>query len=902
MLRDGAWFEKHMMTKLLRCCSWSEAGPELVRIACTESEHWLVREGALYALAELGSQEYGAVIHGILLDPDTPLCVRRVAVATLARLGYRPAVKDLWSLTVDKDDRMKIFANRALLELGVTGDIDFLLNALENESPVIREEVCGALALAPGNDVSNRLSAMEAGDTNASVRSAAFEALLYRNLKALKSEEGKLSLLKASLDTANRQTASWIVRRILAECGEEGLAFVRELASQNHPFNELAAMILVFAGKSSQKPEFENSEYESNEADEKHGEYTHTTFADYAVAKAKAWGLPVEGNLGDGVSGWGMAWQRLHEGAAQEDESFLSVSGEIVRQREHAYNPTTNKGFNVVGIQFGTARDRALSIWNDSLLGAYSTGDLYSEEVGASGKIGGAWQLLGRISHLLQDMTAPLHGLAIQHVYPSCKFENAWKTSGQKLITLLDPTLSDSIGILYSESELPEEALTGLDDFSRTRLAYWLNSNAENTNGPVGCPNRFKDDVRGYIEVLAWISYFRTTVWGEVWFNKDESSSGSTGNATSSGLLEDAVFSDITVPAGTPNGLHAMFAGKVKWRDTWNDNYFTLECANGNILYWMKTFNIDDWGACDWVSNRCEGYKLDRRDHDDQDARTVGRFWLDTREIDPGQALLERHPDGTDLGKDMYDYYADTLFPLTVRYNAGLIHLANRRVTIKTRTSTPARFEWSRSDNFGKGPIFETSSAGSDFFFAAKSNVTLTAPLSDVVGGLFTGWEKNGIPIDSTKGEITINSSDNPISIGGDTYIALFEEVTEGEDVPEEGESEGELSEGEGEIEGEGGYPEGEGEPQEGEGELTEGEEEPQEGEEETLFHPADIDKDFQILINEAITYLVGWQQGNNPIGYAVRAAYLWQNGQAYMYKPDVEPPLCWILAPVAQP
>ena len=60
-----------------------------------------------------------------------------------------------------------------------------------------------------------------------------------------------------------------------------------------------------------------------------------------------------------------------------------------------------------------------------------------------------------------------------------------------------------------------------------------------------------------------------------------------------------------------------MFAGKVKWVDTWNDNYFTLECANGNLLL-MKLFNTDEWGACDWSNNRCEGYKLDQSDHDDQ--------------------------------------------------------------------------------------------------------------------------------------------------------------------------------------------------------------------------------------------------------------------------------------------
>ena len=59
-------------------------------------------------------------------------------------------------------------------------------------------------------------------------------------------------------------------------------------------------------------------------------------------------------------------------------------------------------------------------------------------------------------------------------------------------------------------------------------------------------------------------------------------------------------------------------------------------------------------------------------------------------------------------------------------------------------------------------------------------------------------------------------------------------------------------------------------------------------------FHPADINRDFRIVIGEAIAYLASWQQGNSPIGYAVRAAYLWQNGESYVYEPDREPPLCW--------
>ncbi len=105
------------------------------------------------------------------------------------------------------------------------------------------------------------------------------------------------------------------------------------------------------------------------------------------------------------------------------------------------------------------------------------------------------------------------------------------------------------------------------------------------------------------------------------------------------------------------------------------------------------------------------------------------------------------------------------------------------------------------------------------------------------------------------------------------------------------------CEEGEGEmVEGE-----GEGEPIEGEGEPAEGEGEPVEGEEEgeqQPYHPADTNEDFCVVISEAIAYLAGWQQGSNPIGYAIRAAYLWQNGERYLYDGSATVPLCWILAP----
>jgi len=61
--------------------------------------------------------------------------------------------------------------------------------------------------------------------------------------------------------------------------------------------------------------------------------------------------------------------------------------------------------------------------------------------------------------------------------------------------------------------------------------------------------------------------------------------------------------------------------------------------------------------------------------------------------------------------------------------------------------------------------------------------------------------------------------------------------------------------------------------------------------------HPGDINLDWRMVMSEAIAYLAGWQQGGNPMAYAIRAAYLWQNGEGYAYDPAELPPLCWVLS-----
>ena len=69
-----------------------------------------------------------------------------------------------------------------------------------------------------------------------------------------------------------------------------------------------------------------------------------------------------------------------------------------------------------------------------------------------------------------------------------------------------------------------------------------------------------------------------------------------------------------------------------------------------------------------------------------------------------------------------------------------------------------------------------------------------------------------------------------------------------------------------------------------------------EEGEGEPSFsgHPADTDRNWRLVMSEVIGYLAGWQAGSNPMDYAIRAAYLWQNGEIYTYNASGNPPMWW--------
>jgi hypothetical protein len=279
-----------------------------------------------------------------------------------------------------------------------------------------------------------------------------------------------------------------------------------------------------------------------------HSTTSHQTLADYAAQKADALTTPVNFTT--------MQRSLLQQGANEEDNGTRSL--------DHAFNPVSGSGFPTGT----TARNEISTRWS-SMAAAFAAGN-YNGGDGA-----GAWHYLGRASHLMQDMTSPLHAFSIDHlgiygVSESCKFEAYWGANDATLRSILS-----SIGEPLHSSTLDAMATEELDTFSTIRLQDRFNNSS---------PNKGSDDPRGWVETMVWSTYFRATFWGQVTM----SSSSGNGTATTS-MTTATTFSDGTVSSQT-NVLHTMFEnGNVRWINNWiGDDYYEITDRNGYVFRWMS--------------------------------------------------------------------------------------------------------------------------------------------------------------------------------------------------------------------------------------------------------------------------------------------------------------------------
>jgi len=246
-LRDGEVWEKHLLTKFLRLCPWPETKEELLSLTRAENGHWLPRQGAVYALGSLGDVTVGPDVLEVLNSPKTPLNLQMAAISSLARIGFAAAVPTITAFTKADNLHIRLFATRALTELGQPIDETFLFSSIKSDDYVIRQEASEALWKIQGQSAADALWRLAAQDSNEAVRDGASQALLRRELQDHHDQSSKVDVLRKSLDRTERLTATWILRTALDQFGNEGHTFVEGVASRDDFLGERARAYLIFA-------------------------------------------------------------------------------------------------------------------------------------------------------------------------------------------------------------------------------------------------------------------------------------------------------------------------------------------------------------------------------------------------------------------------------------------------------------------------------------------------------------------------------------------------------------------------------------------------------------------------------------------------------------------------------
>jgi hypothetical protein len=245
-LITGEWYERYLMTKLLRYSPWPETFNDLLQLAKNnDAEHYLGRQGAIMALAAMGNPNAGPTLTDILRDPFEESDVHMIAIAALAMIGYREATNDIRSFAESNDLQMRLFANRSLAELGQPIDREFLLQALMNDHYTIRESACYTLALVIDDYIHDRLLQVAEDDPNQAVRAAARLALL--RIDTIERQESEaLQVLANALHEADRYSEAELIHLILKQCGEEGRQFIASLSQRDDSLGERAGTLLLW--------------------------------------------------------------------------------------------------------------------------------------------------------------------------------------------------------------------------------------------------------------------------------------------------------------------------------------------------------------------------------------------------------------------------------------------------------------------------------------------------------------------------------------------------------------------------------------------------------------------------------------------------------------------------------
>jgi len=566
------------------------------------------RLGALYALRGPAlSQQEKAVILRTAVETGKPL-VRRAALAALSGNTDHEDAPALSLLLESGDPITSVYAARLLAESGHGPGVDFFAELLEHQDYLVRQEACDALGRYDTPDAGALLEKALARETNASAARAA--RLAFGLHRSGPTEDGRERFFRDILAKGDDDERLWALDTLKDLDPAQEEAALKAMAAEPSDFGLLCRVRLVSDNKpaSTVFPE------------SKHHAIVHNVLAAQALEQFHAQPGAPQLNALDSL--------RLTEAIVTEDAG--------VKPLRHANNPLTGRGFFGYGTSGGPS-----STYMKELLGEL-------DATIASGDVEAGIDLAGRVLHLIQDMTSPLHVFCVSHPFNTCLFEDYWRTNQQEVQTLLGQH-----EIVAAMPGVPPPGITErMDAFSAGRLEERLAG--------------VQEGLTSHFEALAWLTYFTASHWGELHYT-DEASTP---------VTLAAAFNDGNA-AELPNVLHTMFDGKIRYHASWWRDYFEIEDRLGNTYSWNKCFLLDGFRPC---SNAASGTSLEGHVRDralipgGEILRVTGRFYFTQRGFRVPHCHPVRFADGVPTDMHLTRYYGETLFPLAVAYSISWLN------------------------------------------------------------------------------------------------------------------------------------------------------------------------------------------------------------------------------------
>jgi len=364
---------------------------------------------------------------------------------------------------------------------------------------------------------------------------------------------------------------------------------------------------------------------------------------------------------------------RIKEGAVDEDI--------FPRFKDHHYNPHTLESgkWDSINVNAVVASQDRWELMRQAFLvpgrrwNSDGSDNLWLEQQGSL-------HALGRVLHYLQDMAAPPHvhpkdghgwylkpGPGQEHKTYLFKgyysdYEEKWSPSSSVYAEWPIPydeshgTVTPNVAVSWATPSSIPYSKIDLESFNALRAKLTT------------IPNEELGTISGYMQALAWISYFHSSFYGQI--NKDENDPA-----------------PIMTSSGKTNVLQKMY--------TPDNNAHRISFKKGNIFN-----DFDDYWAIDGVGHYDRRYQYFPEDwwpcpatdkdvnssypvgHKSVGSSIEGRFYIYLHYYEGGENMPSNRAtppnfwpnnDPNSDDKELARYYGEVLLPLAARFGAGLI-------------------------------------------------------------------------------------------------------------------------------------------------------------------------------------------------------------------------------------